>query len=93
MLVLIGELLFATSDPFLAAEIVTALGKIEDVEAETLVVRALQHQASVVRLAALRALVRRGEPTATLALRQVAHDPSPLVRRLAQEMEGERRRC
>jgi hypothetical protein len=38
-------------------------------------------------------LVRRGERTATLALRQVAHDPSPSVRRLAQEMEGERRRC
>lgn len=89
----LGELLCATSEPFLAAEIVTALGKIEDAEAETLVVRALQHRASVVRLAALRALVGRGEPTATLALRQVAHDPSPSVRRLAREMEGGRRRC
>ena len=89
----LGELLLATSEPFLAAEIVTALGKIEDAEAETLVVRALHHPASVVRLAALRALVQRGEPSATLALRQVAHDPSPSVRRLVREMEEGRRQC
>jgi len=93
VLVLVGELLIATSEPFLAAEIVAALSKIEDVEAEKLVVRALQHHASVVRLAALRALVRRGERTATLALRQVAHDPSPSVRRLARETKGRHRRC
>jgi HEAT repeat protein len=89
----LGEVLRATSEPFLAAEIVTALGKIEDAAAEPLVMRALQHHASVVRLAALRALVRRGESTAALALRQAAHDPSPSVRRLAREMEEERRQC
>jgi HEAT repeat protein len=89
----LGELLFTTSEPFLAAEIVTTLGKIEDTEVEGLVIRALQHRASVVRLAALRALVRQGEPTAALALRQVAHDPSPSVRRFAREMEKERRQC
>jgi HEAT repeat protein len=89
----LGELLLNTSEPFLAAEIVTALGKIQDAQAETLVVRALQHPASVVRLAALRALVGRGEPAATLALRKVAHDPSPSVRRLVREMEEGRRQC
>jgi len=89
----LGELLFATSEPFLAAEIVTALGKIEDTEAETLVVRALQHHASVVRLAAVRALVQRGGRLATLALRHAVRDASPSVRRLAREMQRDREQC
>jgi HEAT repeat protein len=87
-----GNLAALDQRPFVA-KLIAALGKFEQAEAETLVVRALQHPASVVRLASLRALVGRGEPTATWALRQVAHYPSQSVRRLAREMEEGRQQC
>lgn len=89
----LGEILVTTAEPFLAAEIAGALGKINGPEAEEILVRALDHRASVVRLAVVRAVIRCGGSAAAVALRKAARDPSPSVRRLAREMQGGGEQC
>jgi HEAT repeat protein len=86
----LGEILLTTSEPFFACEIVAALGKIGGREAETLLLRALDHKAFLVRLAALQVLGHAGDAAAA-ALQRAARDASPSVRRLARELGARRR--
>lgn len=87
----LGERLRATADPFLAGELVTALGRIGGREAEAPLLDALHHRAFLVRRAALEALVAAGGTLAARALEHAANDASPAVRRAAAELERGRR--
>ncbi len=87
----LGEVLRTTSEPFLACEIVAALGKIGGSEAETLLLRALDHQGFLVRLAALQVLGHAAGAAA--ALEHATRDSSPSVRRLAREIGARRHPC
>jgi HEAT repeat protein len=86
----LSELLDTTAEPFLASEVLTALGNIDHPDVEVLLLRALDHASFVVRQATLHALVERGGATAALAIQRAAHDSSPSVRQLAHDFEPQR---
>lgn len=77
------RLLASTTEPLLATEIVTALGRIGGTEVEAPLLAALEHPAFAVREAAVAALLARGGAAAETARARAAVDPSPSVRRAA----------
>jgi HEAT repeat protein len=86
------DLLETTTEPFLAAEVVSALAKIDHPDVEALLLGALDHASFVVRQAAVHALVARDGRNARLAIRRAARDRSASVRELAHDLEVDEER-
>jgi predicted amidophosphoribosyltransferase len=74
---IIASLMKRTADPFFAAELATALGRIGGADAERSLREALDHPSFLVRRAVVAALERQGEPVGLSAPERVETNGSP----------------